>query len=51
MKKKILAVTTAFLITLTTTFAQDTTPVPNTIVKALHEEFTLLGSSQEMESR
>jgi hypothetical protein len=46
MKKKILAVTAAFLITLTTTFAQDTTPVPTAIVKELYQEFTDAGNVQ-----
>ena len=39
MKKKIFVATAAFLMTLTATFAQDNNPVPDAIVKVLHQDF------------
>lgn len=39
MKKKILIATVAFLISFSTIFANDTTPVPSVIVKELNREF------------
>ncbi len=39
MKKKLLVLTTAFLMMLSVTFAQEATPVPAAIVSALNQEF------------
>jgi hypothetical protein len=39
IKKKILVFTTAFLVTITATFANNTTPVPQSIIKQLNHEF------------
>jgi hypothetical protein len=39
IKKKILVFTTAFLVTIAATFANNTTPVPRSIVKQLNHEF------------
>ena len=39
MKKKILVFTAAFLVTISTTFANNTTPIPQLIVKQLNQEF------------
>ncbi len=39
MKKKLIVLTTAFLMTVSVTIAQDVSPVSNAIVNGLYQEF------------